>query len=321
MRLQRIGFTLVELLVVIAIIAMLVTLLLPAVQSAREAARQTQCRNNLKQIGLACHNYNSAHGEFPGHAGEEPPIAVRFQTTIRQSTRDEVDEGGNWIMQVMTFMEDDPLAKLLTEASMMRNNRDIKANPRIQEAIQTPVGSLHCPTRREPRAYPLVGGYRTRYGESGARIDYAMNGGGSVGRSSGTQITVRNDGIWMVGKRASSENISDGTSKTYLVGEKAMDSTRYINGRDLGDRPPIAGWGARSGVANSYVRYGSRKPGPDGKDNCLTCHDFGSAHAVSWNAAMCDGSVRSLSYAMDLELHRAMASIKGREATDLEASR
>ena len=79
----RRGFTLVELLVVIAIIAMLVTLLLPAVQAARESARQTQCKNNLKQVGLACHNYESANNEFPGFNGEAPPLSVNFTKNTR----------------------------------------------------------------------------------------------------------------------------------------------------------------------------------------------------------------------------------------------
>ena len=223
-------------------------------------------------------------------------------------------------MQALIFMEDVPLAERLVELSLS-STRTMRREEGVKEAIQTPVASLHCPTRREPRAYPLHGDYRSRYGSAGARLDYAMNGGATRTRASGTSITIRNDGIWMVGKRASMEDIEDGTSKTYLVGEKAMDSLRYQTGDDLGDRAPIAGWHTRGGVANSYVRYGARKPGPDGPDNCLTCHDFGSAHRVNWNTVMCDGSVRSISYAMDVDLHRSLASIGGREPTDLSATR
>ena len=318
---KRSGFTLVELLVVIAIIAMLVTLLLPAVQAAREAARQTQCRNNLKQIGLACHNYESAQSEFPGFNGEQPPLGVNFTTNARSRRvqSDDLDPGGNWIMQALTYMEDVALSDVLSELSIGRSV-NVRRDPRVAQAIATPIPSFHCPTRREARAYPLHGAYRSRYGEMGARTDYAMNGGSSTSRSAGTSITIRNDGIWMLGKRASAKSLSDGSSKTYMVGEKAMDTLHYSTGRDLGDRAPIAGYAARGGAANSYVRYGAKKPGADGPGNCLTCHDFGSAHNEGWNAVMCDGSVRSISYAIGIELHRAMASIQGQEIMDLAAS-
>ncbi len=319
MNCRRTGFTLVELLVVIAIIAMLVTLLLPAVQSAREAARQTQCRNNLKQIGLACHNYDAAHNELPGFAGEEPPLGVTFRNQSSRLRLERKDRAGNWIMQVLNFMEDVPLAAVLTELSLTPRSRLVRSDPRTIAAIQTPVSILYCPTRREAIAYPLINDYRARYGDLGARTDYGMNGGSSRS-SSGTQIAVNNDGVWILGRRAAGKTITDGTSKTYLVGEKAMDTLRYTTGRDLGDRPPIARWSTRRGVANSYVRYGARKPGPDRADNCLSCHDFGSAHATNWNVVMCDGSVRAVSYAMDVRLHRALASIGGEEVTDMSGT-
>ena len=310
---SRKGFTLVELLVVIAIIAMLVTLLLPAVQAARESARNTQCKNNLKQIGLSCLNYESANGELPGFNGEQPPVIVNFPVNARAravAARD-YTKGGNWMLQVLAFMEDVALSETLTELSLARS---FKPNdPNVAAAVATPIPSFYCPTRREVRAYPLHRAYRLRYGKLGARSDYAMNGGATKGRVSGNTITVLNDGVWMVGKRATMKNLLDGTSKSYLVGEKAMDSLKYTTGDGIGDHAPVAGLIDSRGAANAYVRYAARRPAPDANDNCLGCHDFGSAHREGWNAVMCDGSVRQLSYGNSWDVHRALASISGEE--------
>ncbi len=307
------AFTLVELLVVIAIVAMLITLLLPAVQSAREAARQTQCRNNLKQIAIACLNYESANGELPGNAGEQIPSNVSGNGKAAQLNRERPVEG-NWLIQAMAYMEDAALADTLGQITTMSDPAAIQQNVALQTAIQTPVSSLYCPTRREARAYPLVRDWQDRFGPKGARTDYAMSGGSSSTNSTNS-IELDREGVWRVGRRTPLRSITDGTSKTYLVGEKAMDIDRYTNGTDLGDLTPLAGWHSkRRAVANSYVRFGARKPGQDATGNCLTCHDFGSAHRVSWNAVMCDGSVRSMAYSMHVSLHRALASIDGEEA-------
>lgn len=314
-RVRPAGFTLVELLVVIAVIGILVALLLPAVQAARESARLTQCRNNLKQIAIGCHNFESARRYFPSHGGEREPRGVDFGDR-RKARAKGMASTGNWIVQCVGYMEENLVSSVLTAAAAGR------ATPaEIKQAVVIPVPTLHCPSRRPPLAYPLVDAELAEYGPLGARTDYAMNGGCSTsagskeGDGSGFNFALEFDGVWSMGQHTALKNFIDGSSKTYLVGEKSMDALHYRDGEDVGDRAPIAGLKDNFGAANSYVRFAASAPIRDVENNCLACHEFGSAHPVGWNTSMADGSVRSINYDMDVRLHRIFASINGQEQT------
>jgi hypothetical protein len=211
-------------------------------------------------------------------------------------------------------MEDELVADILIAAAQRTLTRE-----QSRVAVRTPIPTLYCPTRRAPIAYPLVRNERTAWGEIGARTDYAINGGNSTaagssgGNGGGINITLDQDGIWAMGRRTLPKKIVDGLTSTYLVGEKSMDVLHYTTGEDVGDRAPIAGLADNYGAANSYVRFAARAPSRDIPNNCQSCHDFGSAHAASWNMSMADGSVQSFSYSVDIKLHRALASICGGE--------
>ncbi|MFN3191180.1 MAG: DUF1559 domain-containing protein [Aureliella sp.] len=307
---QRCGFTLVELLVVIAIIGILVSLLLPAVQSIREAARQVQCRNNLKQLALAAHNYETANRIFPGYAGEQQPFLVLFKHRQRRESM----RGWNWIAKSLPFLEQSVLSSRWGE---LGSAPVLNMSDEQREALETPLNVLHCPTRRSPKAYPLINAFKQRYGEKAARSDYAMNGGYAVEENSHNQISVLKDGIWRMGLATRIRDVTDGLSNTYFIGEKGMDKGKYHDGTDFGDRGPALGWVDRSTAANGFVRFTSRAPYQDTQNNCLNCHDFGSAHMTNWNAALADGSVRAISYYLDIEIHRETGSIQGSEITRL----
>ena len=311
------GFTLVELLVVIAIIGILVTLLLPAVQAAREAARLTQCRSNLKQSALACLEYNEAHDMMPGYAAEDPASVVYAHRKQEESwaTSGDLYEEGTWITQISPFLEE----RALYDTLAMISRQDLKRNQRrelIKQAARVVIPTLYCATRREPEAYPLMRQWQGTYGEVAGRTDYAMCGGTS--KNTGRQLVIDRPGIWEAGRRVTTRQIKDGLSKTYLLGEKAMDIRNYKNGEDLGDRSPMVMDPelSRRGSVNSYVRFAVRRPGRDRMNNCQSCHDFGGPHQTMWNVAYCDGSVHAIDFNVDLFLHRALASASGQETVD-----
>ncbi len=146
MRKPRSGFTLVELLVVIAIIGILVALLLPAVQAAREAARRMSCSNNLKQLGLAVHHYHDSHIAFPT-AGDNGPNNCCSPDTYR------IDRY-NWPFHILPFIEQDKVYQI-----GLKNRAQLR---------RTPVAAFYCPSRRDVRLY-----------RGGAKSDYAGSRGTS----------------------------------------------------------------------------------------------------------------------------------------------
>lgn len=307
-----VGFTLVELLVVIAVIGILVALMLPAIQAAREAARMTQCRNNLRQIAVSCHNFESSRKFFPGHGGEKIPLGVVFgaQRTARAVG---MKVNGNWLLQSLIHMEDGLLADVLIATAKGTATAQQK-----RAAVTVPVPMLYCPSRRAAVAYPLIRAELTAFGPLGARTDYAINGGTSTSKGgsgmAGDTFTLEYDGMWSLGRRIAVRQVVDGLSNTYFVGEKSMDTLHYTSGQDVGDRAPIAGLTDNGGAANSYVRVAVSTPTRDVSNNCLSCHNFGSAHPAAWNVSMTDGSVRACGYDMDVAVHRMLASLNGGES-------
>jgi prepilin-type N-terminal cleavage/methylation domain-containing protein len=288
------AFTLVELLVVIAIIAILVTLLLPAVQSAREAARRTQCANNLKQLSLACLNHESAHGHLP-HGG------WGFRCLGIPDRGFGPEQPGGWMYNILPFMEEDPLHKLGGLGATKDGFRLL---------AETAVVAHYCPSRREAAAYkagpPEWQPYWSSTLRQAARNDYAINAGfeqidyGGPGSMSGPPSPVAKT-VGVVGRSwvVELKLITDGLSKTYLIAEKYVNPDNYANGQDLGDNEN-AFIGSDRDVFRHSFRPCRDRPGLD------CSYSFGAAHATYFQAAFCDGSVHTIGFDINPISHQRM---------------
>jgi prepilin-type N-terminal cleavage/methylation domain-containing protein/prepilin-type processing-associated H-X9-DG protein len=319
------GFTLVELLVVITIIGILIALLLPAVQAAREAARRAQCTNQLKQIGLACLNHESTFRTFPtGGWGEcwygDPDRGFSNK------------QPGGWRYNIMPYMEQQALHDM---GSGVSGTNSTAAKTLGGQRTSTPVASLYCPSRRAAIAYPnnlpstyyinvtvssgqLVGksDYVGNCGDtwSGAQTggpgDYATGDGWSAStwanQKNGASIS---SGVIFLHSTVTMADIKDGTSNTYLAGEKYLNPDCYTTGTDGGDDQ---GWDM--GIDTDCVRwadngtYASSCIPKQDQSGGVYVANFGSAHAAGFNMAMCDGSVRTISYSIDLTTHGYLAN-------------
>jgi prepilin-type N-terminal cleavage/methylation domain-containing protein len=296
---RRRGFTLIELLVVIAIIAILIGLLLPAVQKVREAAARTKCQNNLKQMGVACHNFHDANGYFP--PGGFNPWGL---------------EGG-WAVRILPYVEQQNLANLSP------NNADP-----LRYAGTSPLYT--CPSRRKSgpvaaqgnrylmdyaAATPATAGnpndwdqfwYGDVWGMGWVPYTYhgvIVRGGIGVPGSNGTT------GAWTGGK-TTMNSIIDGTSNTLMIGEKRLDKRNYANG----DWDDDCGWG--DGWDPDVVRYTGQATGPNPRQDAaggVSGYEFGSAHPAGINAVMADGSVRLITYSISPTTFNSLGTRDGGE--------
>jgi prepilin-type N-terminal cleavage/methylation domain-containing protein len=319
------AFTLIELLVVIAIIGVLVALLLPAVQAARDAARRMQCQSNLRQIAIAAHNHHQAFGFFPS-AG----WGYRWVGDPDRGVG--ASQPGGWTYQLLPFLE---------EASVRELGRDGRPDEITPEqragaaAARRRVLSIYiCPSRRSHGLFPhkrsaLPGGSATPYYHNGdwtdetARTDYKANGGDvqllwgagpdslAAGDREAFDAVSNSTGVVFQGSEIGFRNILDGTTHTYFAGEKALHPDHYYSGESRTDNHALfsgddwdnIGWTHQPPVQDINERDDGRR--------------FGSPHDVGVYFAMCDGSVRLVSFDVDPQVHRFLGNRQDGETSPI----
>jgi prepilin-type N-terminal cleavage/methylation domain-containing protein/prepilin-type processing-associated H-X9-DG protein len=299
------GFTLIELLVVIAIIAVLIGLLLPAVQRVREAANRIKCANNLKQIGIAVHNHESTYNRFPagGWGGR----------WVGESDRGVgISQPGGWIYQLLAFLEQGDLQRW---GAGLSRDQQMQINT---QRVGVPVPMMNCPTRRNSGPWANRQGLTFRNCQSAppwlARADYAINAGDkSKTESPGPGSLQEGDtpSFWKQSRYLTRDftgvifqrseikiaDITNGTSNTYLVGEKYLNAASYLSHDDEGDDEPMF-----VGMDSCVARFTASPPLQD-RRGMEDLYRFGSAHAAGCNMLYCDGRVEFVAYTIEPSVH------------------
>jgi prepilin-type N-terminal cleavage/methylation domain-containing protein len=315
---RRAGFTLVELLVVIAIIGILVALLLPAVQAAREAARRTQCVNNLKQLGVAMHNYHDTHLHFPisrygNYEGDRTGADGRGW--------DQGSQSWGYLVWLLPFVEEENLFTACDPAHL-----SMSATGRIDQVVPTFVCPSDSQAGRAKEAFywntALLSGLTNYKGVMGNDWDfgaYLNNTITQVGQvyPGGPQLDCfnQNNGLLYTHTVRSPKkmaSITDGTSNTLIIGEAVSNEAAAVDGQGVGNSWMHSG----TTTANCAIPINTfNHKSPPGVGTWDVRFSFSSAHPGGAHFLSGDGSVRYLSDNIDLSLYRALASIGSGEVT------
>lgn len=311
----RSGFSLIELLVVIAIIAILLALLLPAVQMARESSRRTQCRNNLKQLGLALHNFESVYGQFPAAHAQNPTNILPDYYQQPSNYNDEYYF--SWLVRILPYIDQSNLY------NQVRFDQDVFINP----LSGLPGGGFlneqnillyHCPS--------IPGGEKPYPHNFPPEVKFAHT---NYLGANGTDM-FSYDGMLYVNSKVKLSDAKDGTSHTLLVGERPPNEAAYWGWWFAG-----AGWypwfgspdvvvGTEERMANgtgclpnapqSYYQPGSFQFVDDGFGEDKSVWHFWSAHSGGANFLFADGHVSFIGYSVDRKVFRNLGTREGGEA-------
>ncbi len=323
------GFTLVELLVVIGIIGILIALLLPAIQAARESARRTKCNNQLSQIAKAVLLHNEANKQFPSagwgwHWVGDADLGPKEQ------------QPGGWAYTILPFLEESSVHKLAADGkpNLITPTQRVGA----LKSTQSVISVYNCPTRRQAQLYPLgqpsgPNGNQQAHNADGPigttlvnKLDYAANAGetfiawgsgpGSLTdglAGNGFAAEAQNStGVIFQRSKVRIRNVSDGLTKTYLVGEKSLRPMFYETGTDYSDdHSAFAGDDydpCRWAIRGSETLTPKNDLDAQDTSNANVYLGFGSAHTTVFHMALCDGSVRGVSYDIDFNVHRNLCN-------------
>lgn len=301
---NRRGFTLIELLVVVGIVAILVALLLPAVQQAREAARRTQCKNNLKQIGVALHNYHDAHGVFP-------PGWIAVEDGLHAP-----HDGGNgagWGLMLLPFVEQTNLFNTFDSHYSI-------ADPRHETLRTTSLSVYKCPSDPQPKLFHIEpADHGHGHDSSGRQHEHAdgevdLPTANYVGVFGSEELDKCEDhadshtqcfgnGMLYHNSKVKFRDLTDGTSNTMAVGERRTDRNRDWYSTWVGMVPE---------GDHAFQRItGSADHTPNHPDAHFD--DFSSAHTGGAQFVFADGHVRFISDNIDTGVYQGYATIDGGE--------
>ncbi len=319
---RRKGFTLIELLVVIAIIAVLIALLLPAVQQAREAARRSQCKNNLKQLGLALHNYHDTFNHFP----------LNYASPTNGSNGRSV----SWLIGILPYVDQAPMYNLIDFNTGYANDPRGTANPSNSWISQQSIPTFRCPSDtsapdpmpsrsdgggiRAVTSYKSCAGANWQWGAfqntTGSTAIDRWNHNTGHGLDRGNGLIFRG---WNFPYSVRLRDVTDGTSNSFALGEAIPEYSQwnwwwYSNGSTatcgipLNPNPVCAASVGLTKHAGMKVCWG------DWNNN----YGFHSRHVGGAHFAMCDGSVKFISDNIDTNQYRSLATIQNGEVASIE---